>query len=127
MAQGSAPATADSLTTLSRVYTTSQSAQGRQLYLLACVSCHSPGDHTGGKFWTEMVGKTLGEFFGYLRSNMPKDNAGSISDDDYVNVTAYILQLNTMPAGERLLPADSATLAKIRVVPPDTTRKGPGQ
>jgi cytochrome c553 len=120
-AQGS-----DSLTTLSKVYAAVQAAKGKEAYQTACVSCHKTVEMAGDKFWSGLVGKPLGEFFGYIRSSMPQDNPGSLSDDDYAAVTAYILQLNTMPAGERPLPGDSAALAKIRVVQPDTTRKGPG-
>lgn len=117
----------DSLTTLSGVFTAAQASKGREVYLLACVSCHSPADHTGGGFWQDLLGKTVASFFSYLRNNMPQDNAGSISQDDYVNVTAYMLGLNGMPVGERALTADSVSQAKIRIVPvpKDTTRKGP--
>ncbi len=121
-------------TTLARVFTSEQATKGREVYLLACVSCHSPADHTGGGFWKDLLGKTVAEFFSYLRNNMPQDNAGSISDDDYVNVTAYMLSLNAMPAGDTPLRADSTAQARIKIVsldtvkppaaPPVTTRKG---
>ena len=127
MAQGTDAAKSESLTTLSRVYSAVQATQGREVFQTSCVSCHKSVELAGDKFWSGLIGKTVGDFFGYLRSSMPQDNPGGISDDDYASVTAYILQLNTMPAGERPLPGDSATLAKIRVVAPDTTRKGPGK
>ena len=117
----------DSLTTLSRVYSAEQATKGREVFQTSCVSCHKSVELAGDKFWSGLIGKTVGDFFGYLRSSMPQDNPGGIGDDDYTNVTAYILQLNAMPAGERPLPGDSASLAKIRVVAPDTTRKGPGR
>ena len=114
-------------TTLSKVYAAEQAEKGRESYMASCVSCHKPVEVSGERFWSGLVGKTVADFFLYLRSSMPQDNPGSLADDDYANVTAYILQLNAMPAGERLLPSDTAVLAKIRVVPPDTTRKGPGK
>ena len=125
LAQGSDSTAGASRTTLSRVYADTQAAKGRQTFLLTCASCHRTADFAGEKFWSALVGKTVGDFFGYLRSSMPQDNPGSLSDDDYANVTAYILQLNTMPAGERPLPADTTALAKIRVARADTTRKAP--
>ena len=125
IAQSGDSATVAGLTTLSKVYAESQAAKGRQTFLLTCASCHRTADFAGEKFWSALVGKTVGDFFGYLRSSMPQDNPGSLSDDDYANVTAYILQLNTMPAGERPLPADTTALAKIRVARADTTRKAP--
>ena len=112
------------VTTLSKVYAESQAVKGRQVYLTSCVSCHQQTEYAGEKFWGRLVGRPLGEFFNYLRTNMPQDNPASLSDEDYVNVTAYILRLNVMPAGEQLLTADSTALAKIRVARADTTRKG---
>jgi len=118
---------ADTLTTLSKIFTDVQASKGKEAFQTTCLSCHKPVELAGDKFWSGLVGRPLGEFFGYIRSSMPQDNPGSLADDDYAAVTAYILQLNTMPAGERPLPGDSAALAKIRVVRPDTTRKGPGK
>ena len=125
LAQGSDSTSGASRTTLSKVYADTQAAKGRQVYLLSCVSCHKPAEYSGDKFWGRLVGKTVSDFFVYLRSNMPQDNPGSLGDEDYANVTAYILKLNAMPAGEQPLPSDSVALAKIRVVWADTTRKGP--
>lgn len=125
-AKAAAQAT-DTLTTLSKIYTTVQAAKGKDAFDTTCLSCHKPVELAGYKFWSGLVGRPLGEFFGYIRSNMPQDNPGSITDEDYAGITAYILQLNTMPAGERPLPGDSVSLAKIRVVAPDTTRKGFGK
>ena len=124
--QGGADSTA-ATTTRSKVFTAVQAAKGREVHGAACLSCHKTVEFAGDKFWGGLVGKTLGEFFGYVRSSMPQDNPGSLADDDYASVVAFILQLNTMPAGDTPLPADSTALAKIRVVPPDSTRKGPGQ
>jgi len=117
--------TSGMITTLSRVITADQASKGRQVYLLVCVSCHSPSDHTGGAFWRDLVGKTVGEFFSYVRNNMPEDDVGSITEDDYVNVTAYMLALNAAPLGNVPLPRDSTLQAKIRIVPFDSTKVPP--
>ena len=115
------------LSTVSGVYTAAQADRGRNVYQATCRSCHTPGELAARPFWNGWVGRTLGDLFGYVRSNMPQDNPASLADEEYASVMAYLLQLNTMPAGERDLPADSAALAKIRVVPPDTIKKGPRQ
>jgi cytochrome c2 len=112
------------ITTLSGVFGAAQAVSGRSLYRGSCESCHTLSEFAGPPFWNEWVGKTLGELFGYIRSSMPKDNPASLSDDDYVNATAFILQMNQMPPGDRALPPDSAALAKIKVVPPDPIKKG---
>jgi mono/diheme cytochrome c family protein len=116
---------AESSTTASKVFTAEQAAKGRQVYLLTCVSCHSPADQTGGKFWADLLGKPVSEFFSYLKSSMPQNDPGSLPDDDYASAIAYLLQLNGMPPGDKPLPGDSTALAKIRFAAADTTKKGP--
>jgi mono/diheme cytochrome c family protein len=119
-AQGS-----DATTTARKVFSAEQAAKGKQVYLLTCVSCHSPADHTGGKFWGDLLGKPVSEFFSYLKSSMPQNDPGSLPDDDYASAIAYLLQLNGMPPGDTPLPGDSTALAKIRFATADTTKKGP--
>ncbi len=122
----SAAAATDSLTPASvGVFTAEQAAKGKDIYLTNCVSCHTPADHTGGGFWRDLVGKPVAKFYKYLRENMPQDNAGAISDDDYASVVAYIFQLNGLPPGAMPLPPDTLKLSKIRITQPDSTRKGP--
>jgi mono/diheme cytochrome c family protein len=121
---GAASDTAERTTAMG-VYSADQAARGKDIYLTNCVSCHTPADHTGGGFWTDLLGKKVDEFFKYLRENMPQDNPGAISDDDYAAVVAYTLQLNGQPAGDKPLPADTTQLHRIRITPQDTTRKGP--
>jgi mono/diheme cytochrome c family protein len=115
------------LTSVSGVYTMAQATLGRSVYLGTCASCHTPGELSDGKVWNKWIGYTVADLFVYLRDNMPKDNAGSLNLEDYANVTAYLLRLNAMPAGERTMPADSAALAKIRITKADTlkTRTAP--
>lgn len=120
-------AQADTTNTRSGVFTAVQAAKGKEIHGAACLSCHKPIEHADPRFFNGLVGKPLAEFFGYLRVNMPQDNPGSLADDDYASVIAFILQLNAMPAGEKPLPGDSSALAKVRVSPLDSTRKGPGK
>ncbi len=126
-AQGSASTTgtaADSLTPASAgVFTLEQATRGRDIYATNCVSCHTPADHTGGDFWAGLVGKPLSSFFKFVRENMPEDNPGAISDDDYASVVAYILQLNGLSPGSSALVPDASRLSKIRITQPDPTRK----
>ena len=50
---------------------------------------------------------------------------GSLSDDEYKRVTAYILKLNGFPAGADPLPADTSALKLIRIAMPSDTAKPP--
>ncbi len=99
------------------VYTAEQAAKGKDVHGAACLSCHKPIETAGEKFWNTIVGRPVAEFFGYLRSQMPQDNPGSLSGEDYAAVIAYIFSLNAVPAGETPLPGDSVALAKIKVAP----------
>jgi mono/diheme cytochrome c family protein len=115
------------LTSSSGIYTAAQATLGRNVYLGTCASCHTPGELADSKFWNKWVGSTIADLFVYLRENMPKDNPYSLGDEEYASVTAYLLQLNAMPAGARAMPADSNALAKIRITKADTikTRTAP--
>ena len=115
------------LSTVSGVFTAAQAERGRTVYQATCRSCHTPGELAGATFWNGWVGRTLGELFGYIRSSMPKDVPASLADEDYADVTSYLLKVNLMPPGEHDLPSDSTLLARIRVVPPDTIKKGTRQ
>jgi hypothetical protein len=44
---------------------------------------------------------------------MPEDNPGSLTDEEYVDVIAYMLSVSGMPSGDAELPPDSQGLAQI--------------
>ncbi len=99
------------------VYTAAQATRGQEIHGASCLSCHKPIESVGEKFWNTIVGRPVAEFFGYLRSQMPQDNPGSLSGEDYAAVIAYIFSLNDLPLGETPLSADSVALSKITVAP----------
>lgn len=113
---------APSRTTMDGVYTSAQAAEGRDLFASACQSCHTPTVHAGPPFRNKWFGRNLGEFFGYMRREMPKSDPGSLSDEEYATAIAYILRINGMPAGNVALIADSAALVNIRI---DSVRLAP--
>jgi mono/diheme cytochrome c family protein len=117
LAPAASAQSADTVLTTAGVYTAAQAAKGKEVHGAACLSCHKPIETAGEKFWNTIVGRPVAEFFGYLRSQMPQDNPGSLSGEDYAAVIAYIFSLNAVPAGETPLPGDSAALAKIKVAP----------
>ena len=55
-----------------------------------------------------------------IRTTMPNDNPGQLPARDYVDIVAYILNLNGYPQGEAELPADDAVLRNIKIdsIPP---------
>ncbi len=110
----------DSLrSTLLGVYTEEQAAKGKDLYLGHCQSCHTAADFTSNDFKANWVGKLVAEFFTYLVENMPESEPGALSQEQYTQVTAYVLQLNALPVGPAPLPigADSLKAIKFEVAP----------
>jgi cytochrome c2 len=107
---------ADSVrTTMDGVYTLAQANRGRDIFAASCVSCHTASQHSGPPFRNKWFGRSLGDLFAYIRKEMPKNEPGSMSDEDYVRALAYLLRVNGMPTGSVPLAADPAELHRIRL------------
>jgi mono/diheme cytochrome c family protein len=103
------------------VYSSEQAKRGQALYSKACASCHRADleghgptpSLAGSEFRDRWDGQTLDELFEKMQATMPADHPGSVSREDNAAILAFILRSNEMPAGEKDLPADSESLAKI--------------
>lgn len=104
-----------SRSTIQGVYGREQWMRGRDVFAMLCSNCHSTTKHTGAHFSKFWAGKRLSDLFGFLRERMPANEPGSLSAQEYVDVVAYLLQMNGMPAGNGELPADSVALTRIRI------------
>ena len=104
------------------VYNREQWLRGRDVYAGLCAGCHPAITHTGPTFTRSWSGKNLAELFGFLRERMPKNEPGSLSEQEYVDVMSYMLRMNGMPTGIDELPADSVALTRIRI---DSSRVAP--
>jgi S-disulfanyl-L-cysteine oxidoreductase SoxD len=102
-------------TTLTGVYSEQQAARGQDVYAGMCKSCHTAASHTGIAFEKSWDGHSLSELFGFISRQMPKNEPGSLAPEEYVDVLAYLLKLNQMPAGAAELPADTTVLGAIRI------------
>jgi len=108
------------------VYTTVQSARGRERYEATCQRCHG-ADLTGGAgrsltgvvFLRDWTGLTLDGLFERMQS-MPPDGSENLSADAYVDIISYVLERNGFPAGKAELSA--ARLIDVTVEGED----GPG-
>lgn len=107
-------AAAQKRTTKSRVYTTAQAARGESTYMTMCVSCHPPATYKGAVF-LQWQGRTLAELLAFLQEKMPKSDPGSLTAEEYTDIIAYLLKLNTMPAGRSELPTDVRQLRTIAI------------
>ena len=109
------------------VFTEAQAARGRDVYTGACGLCHgrrlngAPDDPdmrstpplARARFLREWEGRSLATLLAFTRLTMPEDNPGSLTDEEYVDVIAYMLSVGRMPAGDGELPTDSRRLAEI--------------
>ena len=108
------------------VYTREQLSRGEDVFVGQCRSCHTPESHTSPAFHAAWGGKPLSELYAYIRERMPKNEPASLSDQEYVDVVAYLLRLNRAPEGSTELPPDPDALKGIRFDPkPLAVRKDP--
>jgi mono/diheme cytochrome c family protein len=113
--KAASPPCADSVTTKSGVYTSQQALRGRDVYAGMCRNCHTPESHTGAVFNAKWKGRSLAELYTYIRDQMPKNEPGSLSEQENADVLAYLLRLNQMPAGQNELSTDATALKRIRI------------
>jgi cytochrome c len=110
--------------TLDGVFTAAQARRGRRVYNQNCASCHGQGlrgdemaPSVAGSdfivFWTELP---VGALFNRIKLTMPEDGPGRLSDQEYTDVVAYMLDRNDYPAGENELSTDKAELDRIMIV-----------
>jgi cytochrome c5 len=102
-------------TTLSGVYTAAQASKGEDMYYGICISCHAKGYYTGPSFKKNWSGRPLSDLYDWVLNKMPKNDPGSLTPDESVEVIAYILQQNKMPAGKVALPANWKALFGIKI------------
>jgi alcohol dehydrogenase (cytochrome c) len=95
-------------------YTAEQAAEGRPAYQANCASCHAPDlsgregpQLAGGTFMSQWGDKTAGDLIGFMRATMPPGAGGSLPDQTYVNLGAFLLDANSARPGDRTLAADS--------------------
>ncbi len=98
-------------------YTEAQATLGETVFAQSCASCHIREDHTGEKFSMNWFGRTVFDYFKLIKSTMPDDNIGGLSDDDYLRVIAYILKANGFVPGADSLAADTVALKRLRIGP----------
>lgn len=112
-------------------FTRAQADRGREVYARSCAACHGPlmtdGTATpvaGPQFqdkWSSAA-RSLDELFTLIRTTMPVGGGvGSLTTDEYLGVTAYILDRSGMSAGDRALTADPSVLMNARLAAVDAT------
>ena len=88
------------------VYSATQAAAGRTVYQASCASCHLPDlagrneapQLAGNNFLNTWRSRSTRDLFEFISATMPPTGA-SLSEDQYLAVTAFILQANGAAAG----------------------------
>ena len=106
------------------VYTADQALRGKSGYDGVCARCHgvpltgSEGNGPalkGSAFLAHWDKDTLGSLFTKIRDTMPRDSAGTLTDEVKLQILAYVLQQNGFPAGTAELPGDVNRLEEIGI------------
>ena len=98
-------------------FTADQAAAGWAVYARQCGECHGAGLDgaeapalRGVDFLNGWAGQTTDELFAYVRDEMPPGLGGSLGDQVYLNLVAYILDMNGARPGDAPLAADAAVM-----------------
>ena len=109
---------ADSKTIHDGVYTEAQAARGARFWENICSECHVDDEFVGEAYMGSWTNVPISELFDLITVTMPEDNPGSLLDEEYAAVIAYVLSLNELPAGEEELPAVYEALQQIVIQGP---------
>ena len=86
---------------LDGVYTTEQAAAGAELFALNCAHCHDLEFYRNS--FISWQGMTVLDYWYRILGNMPADNPKSLSNDEYLDIVAWVLFISGYPAGEEPL------------------------
>lgn len=93
------------------VYTKAQARRGAGVFEDVCLACHTLGRFRGPDFATKWADRPLTVLYKAVKT-MPQGEPESLDPQDYVDVVAYFLSINTYPEGAtELAPSDGAAAA----------------
>lgn len=96
------------------IYTKAQAARGELVYQEKCALCHSD-DLRGENFAPPLVGEPfdarwrdeiLANLITVVKVTMPQERPGSLTDNEYADVVAFILMRNSFPDSAQELSVD---------------------
>ncbi len=104
------------------LFTDAQAARGQVLYDSKCGKCHgnqldngTAAALTGGKFTAKWAGKSVDDLYYITKTQMPYGAAGTMKDQEYIDVVAFMLKANGYKPGAQELKADPAALKKLTI------------
>lgn len=114
------------------LFTATQAARGGALYAKSCASCHGPSLEgttstplAGPRFMSKWAdGKhTVDDLYFVTRTQMPYGAPDSLTNQQYIDIVAFMLQSNGYRAGSKALAANSPSLKATTI----STQGGSGR
>ncbi len=94
----------------------SQAARGKEVYEESCATCHQTSQHVGQAFVENWNDRRAYDFYALVRATMPLDSPGSLKEEQYLDIVAYLLQANHQAAPSLdSLRADTVALRNHRI------------
>jgi len=104
------------------VYTEAQAERGLKVYEANCVTCHLPdldgsanpdagargAPLVGTRFVQDFGESKVSALFNKMKRDMPSGRPGTLTDQEYLDATAFVLQRNKFPAGTVELTEETA-------------------
>lgn len=102
-------------------YSAAQAERGKKVYQENCVTCHLPDldgseNATAGARGAPLIGTRFVQDFGEskvsalfnkMKRDMPSGKPGALTDQEYLDAAAFVLQRNQFPAGTAELTGDT--------------------
>jgi mono/diheme cytochrome c family protein len=119
---GAAPAASKAAGTAAVTFTADQVTRGSDIYADRCVQCHGDtldnGEFGGAPlngmyFKQHWGGGTAAGLVAFMKAKMPPDRPGSLTDQSYADLAAFLLDANGYPKGDKELPTDAASQQKL--------------
>jgi alcohol dehydrogenase (cytochrome c) len=96
-------------------FTAQQADAGRAAYQQNCAGCHAADlsgignalPLSGLPFTGSWGNRTVGDLVGFMEGAMPPNNPGGLGEQNYLNISAFILQSNGARAGNQALAGNS--------------------
>lgn len=104
------------------VYTDAQAERGKNVYEANCVTCHLPdldgsanpdagargAPLVGTRFVQDFGESKVSTLFNKMKRDMPSGRPGTLTDQEYLDAAAFVLQRNRFPAGATELTEETA-------------------
>jgi alcohol dehydrogenase (cytochrome c) len=112
-------------------YTSAQASHGAAVYSQDCMQCHGAnlqgdsGPALAGQIFQQAYGTgTAAQLYDFISRQMPQNQPGSLSQQQYLDVTAYVLSRNGYPSGNT--PLQIASLSKLPMGQQHVSSTAPG-